>query len=87
MFLHLQNFKSITLALDMQILFKGNEHLSTTIQSCKKEFDFALRIVTREKSNVSDMSGTNEVGCYQKEAKASQLACYEQLHNHGSFLY
>jgi hypothetical protein len=60
MFLHLQNFKSITLALDMQTLSKGKEHLSITIQSCKKEFDFVLKIIIREKSNVSNMKKSVE---------------------------
>ncbi len=46
--------------LDMQTLSKGKEHLSTMIQSCKKEFDFALRIVTQKKSNVFDMKKSVE---------------------------
>jgi hypothetical protein len=44
----------------MQTLSKGNKHLSTMIQSCKKEFDFALRIVTREKSSVFNMKKSME---------------------------
>ncbi len=65
-FLHLQNFESIALLLDMQTLSKGKDHLSIMIQSCKKEFDFALGIIPQEKLNLK-ISGANEVGRYQKE--------------------
>jgi hypothetical protein len=53
LFLQLQNFESATFALDMQTLSMGKEQLSTMVQSCKKEFDFALGIVTWKNSNVS----------------------------------
>jgi hypothetical protein len=74
----------------MQTLSKGNEHLSTMIQSCKKEFDFSLGIIIWEKLNVSNLkkiSGANEVGRYQKETRALQLVFCDQVHNHRSFLY
>jgi hypothetical protein len=75
MFLHLQNFKSITLALDMQTLFKGKEHFFTMIQSYKKEFNFALKIIIGEKSNVFNM---------KKLVKQMRLVIIEmkqELHN------
>lgn len=71
----MQNFKSITLALDMQTLFKGKEHFFTMIQSYKKEFNFALKIIIGEKSNVFNM---------KKLVKQMRLVIIEmkqELHN------
>jgi hypothetical protein len=44
----------------MQTLSKGNEHLFIMIQSYKKEFDFASRIVTWKKTNVCNMKKSVE---------------------------
>jgi hypothetical protein len=62
----------------MQTLSMGKEHLSTMVQSCKKEFDSTLGIVPREKSNVSYLKRLmEEMRLAVMEAGPSRLACCE----------